>query len=124
RAHLVNVVATLPGTHPANTRVYVVGAHYDSRGTDLADSTHDAPGADDDGSGVALVLELARTLSRERLPATIVFAVFAGEEEGLLGSAFFAHAAHGAGMHVDGMFANDIVGATTGQRGNVDSTHV
>jgi hypothetical protein len=124
RARLVNVVATLPGTDPHTARVYVIGAHYDSRGTAVTDSTGDAPGADDDGSGTALVLELTRVLSRLRLPATVVFAAFAGEEQGLLGSTYYAQSARQAGLHIDGMWANDIVGAVRGQRGAVDSTHV
>ncbi len=67
-------------------RVVIVGAHIDSRVTDVMDATSDAPGANDDASGVALVLEAARQLSKRQFDATIVYAVFSGEEQGLWGS--------------------------------------
>src|SRR6185369_11133736 len=61
---VVNVVATLPGTQPESAaRVYVVGGHYDSRRSDVEDATGDAPGANDDASGTAAVLELAEVMS-------------------------------------------------------------
>ncbi|HST82366.1 MAG TPA: M28 family peptidase, partial [Kineosporiaceae bacterium] len=82
---ITNVVATLHGeTDPA--RIYVVTGHYDSRVTDVLDFTSDAPGADDDASGVAVVLELARVMATRPTEATIVFAAVAGEEQGLYGS--------------------------------------
>ncbi|HET6585583.1 MAG TPA: M28 family peptidase, partial [Nannocystaceae bacterium] len=91
---VVNVVATLPGTRPEamQRRIYVV-AHYDSRASDPMDSTSDAPGANDDGSGVALVLELARVLAPRSLDATVVFMATAGEEQGLVGARAHAKAA-------------------------------
>lgn len=123
-ARLVNIVATLPGDDPACKRVYVIGGHYDSRGTDLADSTGDAPGADDDASGTAVVLEACRRLATVHVPATIVCVAFAGEEQGLLGSDYFAKWAKARGWEIDGMWANDIVGATQSPRGVADSTHM
>src|SRR6185369_9952199 len=86
---ITNVIATLRGdTTPG--RVYVVSGHYDSRVTDVLDFTKDAPGADDDGSGVAAVLELARVFATRPTEATIIFVAVAGEEQGLFGSAFMA----------------------------------
>ncbi len=123
-ARLVNVVATLRGSDPSCKRVYVIGGHYDSRGTDLADSTGAAPGADDDASGVSVVLEACRRLATVRVPATIVCVAFAGEEQGLLGSDHFAKEAARQGWKIDGMWANDIVGATHSPRGVADSTHI
>lgn len=123
-ARLVNVVATIRGTDPACKRIYVIGGHYDSRGTDLADSTGAAPGADDDASGVAVVLEACRQLANVHVAATIVCVAFAGEEQGLLGSDYFAKRAKAAGWTIDGMWANDIVGATQNPRGVADSTHI
>ncbi len=120
---VVNVIATLPGDDPA-AHTYVIGAHYDSRGTALADSTGAAPGADDDASGVAVMLEAARVLSTKRFPATIVFAAFAGEEQGLLGSDCLAREMQAAGVRIGGMLANDIVGGIRGQGGTVDSTRL
>jgi hypothetical protein len=106
---ITNTIATLQGT--ANPqRFYVVTGHLDSRVTDLLDFTSDAPGADDDGSGVACMLELARLFATQQFPGTIVFAAVSGEEEGLFGSSFMAQQMAAAGNDVQGMFSNDIVG--------------
>ncbi|MBB4761308.1 M28 family metallopeptidase [Amorphoplanes digitatis] len=106
---ITNVVATLRGdTEP--DRIYVVTGHYDSRVTDVMDATSDAPGADDDASGVAVVMELARVMATRRTEATIVFAAVAGEEQGLYGSDNLAQRFRDAGADVQAMFSNDIVG--------------
>src|SRR5215469_15900603 len=106
---ITNCIATLQGT--ANPqRFYVVTGHLDSRVTNLLDSTSDAPGADDDGSGVACVLELARVFAQQEFPGTIIFAAVSGEEEGLFGSSFMAQQMATAGNDVQGMFSNDIIG--------------
>ena len=108
---ITNVIATLKGT--ANPeRFYVVTGHLDSRVTDVTDFTSDAPGADDDASGVAVVLELARLFATRQFPGTLVFATVDGEEQGLFGSAFMAAQMKKAGADVQGMFSNDIVGAS------------
>ena len=91
-AQITNIVATLPGTDPSG-RTVVVSGHYDSRVTNILDSSSPAPGADDDASGTAAVLELAHVMSHYRFGATIVFLVVAGEEQGLLGSAHWAKSA-------------------------------
>jgi Zn-dependent M28 family amino/carboxypeptidase len=88
----------------------VVTGHYDSRVTDVLNFTDDAPGADDDASGVATVLELIRVLSTRHSEATIVLAAVAGEEQGLYGSDHMAQVLKAAGADVQGMFSNDIVG--------------
>src|SRR6516162_6398507 len=111
---ITNVIATLQGT-ASPARYYVVTGHLDSRVTDVLDFTSDAPGADDDGSGVAVVLELARVFATHQFPGTLVFATVAGEEEGLYGSSFMAAQMAAAGNDVQGMFSNDIVGT-----GNAD----
>src|SRR6516165_9309388 len=108
---ITNVIATLKGT-ASPERFYVVTGHLDSRVTDVLDFTSDAPGADDDGSGVAVVLELARLFAAHQFPGTIVFATVAGEEEGLYGSTFMAKQMAAAGNDVQGMFSNDIIGAS------------
>lgn len=106
-ARTANVVATLPGTtHPEI--VYVVGAHYDSH--------RNGPGADDDASGTAMVLELARVLKARPLPATVVFVLFTGEEAGLLGSREFARRAVADGWHVGGALNNDMFGWSNDHR--------
>jgi hypothetical protein len=108
---ITNVIATLQGT-ASPERFYVVTGHLDSRCTDVLDFTSDAPGADDDGSGVAVVLELTRLFATHQFPGTLVFAAVSGEEQGLFGSAFMAQQMKAAGNDVQGMFSNDIVGAS------------
>jgi hypothetical protein len=115
---LTNVVATLPGTQAeSKDRVYVVSGHYDSMCTSPVDAECDAPGANDDASGVALVLELARVMSKRNFDATLVFMAVAGEEQGLVGATYFAEQAKKQSMKIDAMFTNDIVGNTLGGNG-------
>ncbi len=113
--NVVDVLGFQQGLDPR--RVVIVGAHIDSRVSDVMDAVHDAPGANDDGSGVALVLEAARILSREKFRATIVYAVFSGEEQGLFGGQLLAETAKQRGWTVSAMLDNDIVGNTTGRNG-------
>src|SRR5205823_6329304 len=102
---LVNVIATLQSvTGLAKDRVYIVSGHYDSRNLDPLDASGAAPGANDDASGTAAVIEMARVLSRMKFDATIVFACFAGEEQGLLGAAALAEKAKAEGWNVAGVF--------------------
>ena len=116
--NMVNVIATIPGTDVNySDRIYVIGAHYDSRNTDGTDAENDAPGADDDGSGTAAVLEIARLLSRNPQPATIVCILFAGEEQGLLGSKEWTREAVEDSLKVSAMLNLDMVGNTIGANG-------
>jgi hypothetical protein len=119
---ITNVIATLTGT-ASPERFYVVTGHLDSRVTDVLNFTSDAPGADDDGSGVAVVMELARLFATRQFPGTLVFATVAGEEEGLYGSAFMAAQMKAAGADVQGMFSNDIVGASQAWDGTKPDPH-
>ncbi|KAL5935388.1 hypothetical protein ACKVV1_000135 [Pyricularia oryzae] len=114
-----NVVATLKGDKDPD-RVYVVSGHYDSRVTDVMNYEADAPGANDDASGVALAMELARIFATRRPAATIVFTAVAGEEQGLYGSAFMAQTYRNASVNVEGVLNNDIIGSSTGSRGEKD----
>jgi hypothetical protein len=114
---ITNCIATLQGT-ASPARFYVVTGHLDSRVTDVLDFTSDAPGGDDDGSGVACVLELARVFATHRFPGTIVFATVSGEEEGLYGSTFMAQQMAAAGNDVQGMFSNDIIGTGDARDGS------
>jgi hypothetical protein len=116
---ITNVVATLRGSVTPE-RTYVVTGHYDSRVTDVMDATSDAPGADDDASGVAVVLELARVLATRSPEATIVFAAVAGEEQGLYGSDHLAQSFKDAGTDVQSMFSNDIVGSGNAHDGTAN----
>jgi hypothetical protein len=106
---ITNVVATLRGDSSPD-RIYVVTGHYDSRVTDVMNATAFAPGADDDASGVAAVMELARVMAGRHSEATIVFAAVAGEEQGLYGSDHMAQVFRDANADVQAMFSNDIVG--------------
>jgi hypothetical protein len=120
---LVDVVAIQSGSARPN-EVVIVQGHIDSRASDVMDATSDAPGANDDGSGVALVLEAARILSKQRFPTTIVYAVLSGEEQGLYGGKLLADYAKSQGWTVKAVLNNDIVGNTRGSDGLIDNTHV
>jgi hypothetical protein len=118
---LVNVVATLPGSSPASRdRVLVVSGHYDSRNSDVADSSGKAPGANDDASGTAVSMELACAMARHSFDATLVFLAVPGEEQGLLGAAHYAREARRTGLNIEAMITNDIVGSATGDFGQRD----
>jgi hypothetical protein len=119
---ITNVIATLKGT-ASPERFYVITGHLDSRVTDVLNFTDDAPGADDDASGVGVVLELARLFATRQFAGTLVFATVAGEEQGLYGSSFMAAHMKAAGNDVQGMFSNDIVGASQGWDGTKPDPH-
>ncbi|KAI1142762.1 Zn-dependent exopeptidase [Hypoxylon sp. FL0543] len=125
--YIHDVVATLRGTEDGG-RLYVVSGHYDSRVSDPNNYEDDAPGADDDASGVAVSLELARVMSQPRYPrpkASIAFVAVAGEEQGLYGARFLAQTYANATPRVEGMFTNDIVGSPTGgANGELSDPHV
>jgi Zn-dependent M28 family amino/carboxypeptidase len=119
---ITNIVATLSGTQPeSESRTYVVSGHYDSMCTSPTDATCDAPGANDDASGTAAVLEMARVMAKYKFDATIIFMAVAGEEQGLLGSTYFAEQATQKGIDVEGMFTNDIIGSSLGGNGMRDA---
>ncbi len=109
---ITNVFARLKGVSDPD-RIYIVSAHYDSMCADPADGNCDAPGANDDASGVAAVLEMTRIMSKRKFDATIIFLTVAGEEQGLLGAAYFAEKAKQANWNIDAMFTNDIIGGVT-----------
>lgn len=116
---VVNVVAVLPGAmaESRDRRYYVVG-HYDSRASDPFDAESDAPGANDDASGTAVVLELARVMAPRTWDSTLVFLATAGEEQGLLGARAHAGRAASRGWDVRGVLSNDIVGDPTAPSGH------
>lgn len=125
--NVVNVLGWLPGRD--TSRVIVIGGHYDSCicNVDRFDFTSDAPGADDDGSGTSAVVELARVFAKrypKGLDATLIFALYSGEEMGLLGSTHLAKRLHDSGYEVAAAVTNDIVGNVVADDGRVDSTSV
>ncbi|MFN7109127.1 MAG: M20/M25/M40 family metallo-hydrolase [Brevundimonas sp.] len=120
---VVDVLAIQRGTTDPD-RVIIISGHIDSRVTDVMDFTSDAPGANDDASGVAAVLEAARVLSKHKFAATLVYAVLSGEEQGLLGGKILADYAAAQGWKVEANLNNDIVGNSEGQNGVRDTTRV
>jgi Zn-dependent M28 family amino/carboxypeptidase len=122
-SEVMDVLAIQRGTTDPN-RVIVISAHLDSRVSDPLNGASDAPGANDDGSGVAAVMEAARLLSKHKFPATLVFAVLSGEEQGLLGGKVLADYATTQGWDVEADLNNDIVGNSHGLNGVMDNTHV
>ena len=119
---IVNVGAVVPGTDPARAKqAIVVTGHYDSRASDVLDGKSDAPGAVDDGSGVAMALELARLLAPEKPAVSIYLVAVAGEEQGLIGSTHLAQRLKAEGVEVLAMASVDIAGNSEGQDGVRDS---
>lgn len=122
---ITNVVATLKGTRPESVaRTYVVSGHYDSMCGSAIDANCDAPGANDDASGTAVVLEMARAMAPHQFEATIVFMAVAGEEQGLYGATYFAEQAKQKNVDIEAMFTNDIVGNSLGGNGVRDRNTV
>jgi hypothetical protein len=124
-SQITNIVATLPGTDADSTgRTVVVSGHYDSRATNVLDAASAAPGADDDGSGTAAVLEMAHIMSHYKFAATIVFLVVAGEEQGLFGSTHWAKEAKDRQANIEAMLDNDIIGNSRSEKGVIDRSTV
>ena len=119
---ITDVFAIQRGTERPNDVVIIQG-HIDSRVTDPMNATSDAPGANDDGSGVAAVIEAARVLSKHKFPGTIVYAALMGEEQGLYGGKTLANYAKAQGWNVVAVLNNDIIGNSCGSDGVCDSTH-
>jgi len=114
-----NVLATVKGSETPE-KVYVMTGHYDSRVTDVLNYEADSPGANDDASGVAIAMELARILAKRQPKSTIILAAVAGEEQGLYGAGYLAQTLKNSSTNVEGMLNCDIVGSSTGDRGQKD----
>ncbi len=122
---LVNLVATLPGDRPeSRDRWLVVSGHYDSIPRPASDVNLDAPGANDDASGTAVSLELARVMSKHHFDATLVFLAVPGEEQGLLGAKHWAEKAKSENRNIEAMLTDDIVGNTLGGNGVRDNRRI
>jgi Peptidase family M28 len=120
---LVNVVAIQRGSERPD-EVVIIQGHIDSRVSGEMDAESDAPGANDNASGSALVIETARVLSHRRYPTTVVYALLSGEEQGLFGGKLLADWAKAQGWTVKAVLNNDIVGGSRGSDGLVDDMHV
>jgi hypothetical protein len=116
---LGNVVATLKGTDPNDKRIFIISGHLDNMRTSVMDSVGDAPGANDDGSGTAAVIECARVMSKYHFPATIIFVALSGEEQGLLGAYYMANKAKAASWKIEAVLNNDIMGSNNSSETNI-----
>ena len=122
---LGNVVATLKGTDPNDDRIFLISGHLDNMRTNVMDRTNDAPGANDDGSGTAAVLECARIMSKKSFSATIIFMAVSGEEQGLLGSTFMASKSKKNNQNIEAVLNNDIMGSNnSNETGIINNTQV
>lgn len=122
---LGNVVATLKGSDPNDNRLFLISGHLDSRRTNVMDKTGDAPGANDDGSGVAAVIECARIMSKQSFPATIIFIAVSGEEQGLLGANYMAAKLKKENANLEAVLNNDIMGSNNSSETNIiDNTRI
>jgi len=116
---LGNVVATLKGTDPADNRLFIVSGHLDNMRTNVMDRTGDAPGANDDASGVANVIECARIMSQRSFPATVIFIAVSGEEQGLLGANYNADKKKKDSAYIEAVLNNDIMGSNNSSETNI-----
>ncbi|MDB5193309.1 MAG: family metallo-hydrolase [Segetibacter sp.] len=123
--NLGNVMATLKGTDPNDNRVFIISGHLDNMRSSPTDSIGDAPGANDDASGVAAVIECARIMSKRSFPATIIFVAVSGEEQGLLGAGYLAGKARKANWNIEAVLNNDIMGSNNSSETNIiDNTKI
>ncbi len=116
---LKNVMAILPGTDPLDKRMLMISGHYDSRVTDVMNAKDSSPGANDDASGVAAVLEICRIMSKQKFNCTLVFVAFVGEEQGLCGATNLAKRAKEEGWNVHLLMNNDIIGNSYGMETDI-----
>ena len=123
--NLGNVMATLKGTDPNDNRIFIISGHLDNMRGSPTDSIGDAPGANDDASGVAAVLECARIMSKNSYPATIIFVAVSGEEQGLLGAGYLAKKARSNNWNIEAVLNNDIMGSNNSNETNIiDNTKI
>ncbi len=122
---LGNVVATLKGTDPNDKRIFLISGHLDNMRTNVMDRVNDAPGANDDGSGSAAVIECARIMSKHSFPSTIIFITVSGEEQGLLGATYMANKMKAANVNIEAVLNNDSMGSNnTSETNIIDNTRI
>jgi Peptidase family M28 len=118
---LGNVVATLKGVDPNDDRKFIISGHLDNMRSSVMDRTGDAPGANDDASGVAALMECARIMSKHSFPATVIFVAVSGEEQGLLGANFMSEKAKKQNWNIEAVLNNDIIGSNNSSETNIIS---
>lgn len=116
---LGNVIATLKGSDPKDQRIFIISGHLDNMRSSVMDRIGDAPGANDDASGVAAVLECARIMSKRKFSATVIFVAVSGEEQGLLGAYFMANKARSQNLIIEAVLNNDIMGSNNSNETNI-----
>jgi len=116
---LGNVVAVLKGTDTNDDRIFIISGHLDNMRSNVMDGSGDAPGANDDASGVAAVMECVRVMSKRSFPATIMFVAVSGEEQGLLGANYMADKAKKQNWNIEAVLNNDIMGSNNSNETNV-----
>ncbi len=116
---LGNVVARLQGSNPADDRIFIISGHLDNMRSNVMDRVGDAPGANDDASGVAALMECARVMSKRNFPATVLFVAMSGEEQGLLGANFMAEKAKRENWNIEAVLNNDIMGSNNSNETNI-----
>ena len=121
---LCNVVATIQGSNKSDDRVIALLAHYDSRAAGSTDSLSYAPGANDDGSGIACLMEITRIVSKIDIPITIKLMFLSGEEHGLLGAQHMANIAKEQGWNLIAVFNNDMIGNSNASQTNTQTNTV
>jgi hypothetical protein len=122
---LGNVIATLKGSDPNDKRIFIISGHLDNMRSSPTDRIGDAPGANDDASGCAAVLECARIMSSHSFPATIIFVTVSGEEQGLLGARFMVGKAKKENWNIEAVLNNDIMGSNNSNETNIiDNTRI
>src|SRR5436190_1729614 len=120
---LGNVMATLKGTDPTDKRIFIISGQLDNMRSNVMDRNGDAPGANDDASGVAAVMECARIMSKHPFPATVIFVAVSGEEQGLIGSTFMAEKAKKENWNIEAVLNNDIMGGNNQNETNKASNN-
>ena len=123
RILLGNVVARLQGSDPNDDRIFIISGHLDNMRSNVMDSVGDAPGANDDASGVSAVMECARIMSKHSFPATVIFVAVSGEEQGLLGADFMAEKAKKEKWNIEAVLNNDIMGGNNINETNKSNTN-
>ena len=116
---LGNVTGTLKGTNPNDNRIFIISGHLDNRRGNVADRVGDAPGANDDASGIAAVIECARVMSKHSFGATIIFVAVSGEEQGMMGADFMSEKAKKDNWNVEAVLNNDIMGSNNSNETNI-----
>jgi len=116
---LGNVVARLKGADANDNRIFIISGHLDNMRSNVMDSVGDAPGANDDVSGVSAVMECARIMSKHAFPATVIFVAVSGEEQGLLGANFMAEKAKQEKWNIEAVLNNDIMGSNNSSETNI-----